>query len=322
MYDTLGGLEEMSTWEPHLVSVIIPCYNGARFLPEAIESVLGQTYLQFEIIVVDDGSTDNSGEIAVRYPSVRYIRQENQGVAAARNRGLRESKGSYLVFLDQDDRMTPNALETGVSCLNAHPDCALVFGFCKRIEADGSPWLHSSQKPVETHHRQGVETDYYRALLRGSDIDICPPSTVMFRHVMFESLSGFNASLAPADDYDVYLRIARAFPIYCHEKVIVEYRMHGANQSGSTVRMLRATLQALGAQRDYIKGNKEYEEAYKTGKRYWRNYWGNILFCKVIALVKAQRLVAALRAIVLLMRYPPHLQVFLRYAGKFLFYHI
>ena len=87
MYDALGGLEEMSTWEPHLVSVIIPCSNGARFLPEAIESVLGQTYLQFEIIVVDYGSTDNSGEIAVRYPSVRYIRQENQGVAAARNTG-------------------------------------------------------------------------------------------------------------------------------------------------------------------------------------------------------------------------------------------
>ena len=313
----------MSTWEPHLVSVIIPCYNGSRFLPEAIESVLAQTYLQFEIIVVDDGSTDNSGEIATRYSSVRCISQENQGVAAARNRGLSESKGSYLVFLDQDDRFLPNALEIGVSCLNAHPDCAFVFGFCKRIAADGTPWLHSSQQPVETHYRQEpVETDYYPALLRGGDINICPPSTVMFRHIIFDSVSAFEPSLNPADDYDVYLRIARAFPIYCHKKVIVHYRMHGDNQSGSTVLMLRATLLALGAQRDYIKSNKKYEEAYKTGKRYWRNYWGNLLMCKVINKVKARQLVAALRAMVVLMRYPPNLQVFMRYAGKFLIYHI
>src|SRR5215212_9690625 len=94
---------------PPLVSVVIPCYNQAHFLSEAIESVLAQTHPNFEIIVVDDGSTDNTSEVAARYPGVRHIRQDNQGLAAARNTGLRESKGTCLVFLDADDRLLPNA---------------------------------------------------------------------------------------------------------------------------------------------------------------------------------------------------------------------
>ena len=97
-----------------LVSVVIPCYNQAHFLGEAIESVLAQTYPHREIVVVDDGSPDNTREVASRYPGVRYVRQENQGLAAARNTGLRHSSGSYLVFLDADDRLLPEALEVGL----------------------------------------------------------------------------------------------------------------------------------------------------------------------------------------------------------------
>jgi glycosyltransferase involved in cell wall biosynthesis len=90
------------------ISVIIPCYNGAEFLAETIESVRRQTYPPLEVIVVDDGSTDNTGEVVARYPEVKYIRQKNQGGGVARNTGLRESKGDYLVFQDQDD---PNATQ-------------------------------------------------------------------------------------------------------------------------------------------------------------------------------------------------------------------
>src|SRR5215217_8140206 len=111
-----------------LVSVIIPCFNQAHFLVEAIESVLAQSYSHFEIVVVDDGSTDNTCDVASYYERVRCIRQNNQGLAAARNSGIRESKGSYLVFLDADDRLLPEALEAGVKCLKAYPDGAFVFG--------------------------------------------------------------------------------------------------------------------------------------------------------------------------------------------------
>src|SRR5215208_5142350 len=92
------------------ISVIIPCYNGAGFLSEAIESVLAQRYPDLETIVVDDGSTDNSLAIAAQYPEIRSISQRNAGVAAARNTGLRYSAGEYIVFLDQDDRLLPDAL--------------------------------------------------------------------------------------------------------------------------------------------------------------------------------------------------------------------
>src|SRR5918995_1252705 len=112
-----------------LVSVVIPCYNQAHFLVEAIESVLAQSYPRFEIVVVDDGSTDDTSEVAARYPGVRYVYQNNQGVSAARNSGLARSEGEYVVFLDADDRLLPEALEAGLRCLEARPECAFVSGY-------------------------------------------------------------------------------------------------------------------------------------------------------------------------------------------------
>src|SRR3712207_5573157 len=116
-----------------LVSVVIPCYKQAHFLGEAIESVLAQSYPHFEVVVVDDGSTDNTSEVAARYPGVRCVRQDNQGLAAARNSGLAHSKGEYLLFLDADDRLLPHALEVGVERLEAHPECAFVSGRYRNI---------------------------------------------------------------------------------------------------------------------------------------------------------------------------------------------
>ena len=95
-----------------LVSVVIACYNGERYLQEAIESALAQSYPRVEIIVVDDGSTDGSSEIAKKFP-VRYVRQENRGLTESRNLGIRASRGNYVVFLDADDRLRRDAIETG-----------------------------------------------------------------------------------------------------------------------------------------------------------------------------------------------------------------
>jgi glycosyltransferase involved in cell wall biosynthesis len=116
-----GGTGAGNGWraEAGLVSVVIPCYNQARFLGEAIESVLSQSYRAFEVVVVDDGSTDNTSEVVARYAGadagVRLIRQENRGLAGARNRGLAEAEGEYVVFLDSDDRLLPDALQVGVT---------------------------------------------------------------------------------------------------------------------------------------------------------------------------------------------------------------
>ena len=115
-----------------LVTVVIPCYNQAHFLTEAIESVLSQSYPNFEVVVVDDGSTDDTSEVAGRYPQkVRLIRQENRGLSGARNTGIGHARGEYVVFLDADDRLLPEALEVGIEQLEAHPECAFVSGHCR-----------------------------------------------------------------------------------------------------------------------------------------------------------------------------------------------
>src|SRR6476619_4299573 len=110
------------TSENPLVSVIIPVYNGARYLRAALESVFAQSYCNFEVIVVDDGSVDDSGVIAQSFPEVRYINQTNQGVAAARNHGIEVARGEYFAFLDQDDLWTPEKLKLQIEYLLNHQD--------------------------------------------------------------------------------------------------------------------------------------------------------------------------------------------------------
>jgi glycosyltransferase involved in cell wall biosynthesis len=254
-----------------LVSVVITSYNQARFLSDAIESVLTQTYSQFEIVVVDDGSTDNASEVVARYPAVRYIRQGNQGLSAARNTGLRESNGAYLVFLDADDRLLPVALETGVRCLQAHPECGFVSGHYSLIASDGSP--------MRRRQPQCVERDHYQALLRRNYIAM--HATVMYKRPIFESVGEFNTSLKACEDYDLYLRIARRVPVYCHDKLVAEYRQHDANMTRNHQLMLKSAISVLQSQRKYIEGHKESEKAYQTGIKFWQTLFGDPLLTEV-----------------------------------------
>jgi len=111
-----------------IVSVIIPCYNQAHFLSEAIESALAQRNGAMEVVVVDDGSPDNIVEVAGRYPGIVFVRQENRGLAGARNSGFRASKGEYILFLDADDRLMPNAVASHLHCFAAHPQAGFAVG--------------------------------------------------------------------------------------------------------------------------------------------------------------------------------------------------
>src|SRR5262245_19427139 len=111
-----GAAHQLPGARKPLVSVIIPCYNHSIFLSEAIESVLNQSYNHREILIIDDGSTDRTPEVAKSYPEVRYYRQHNLGPSAARNTGTRLAVGDYIVFLDSDDRLRPSALEAGIDC--------------------------------------------------------------------------------------------------------------------------------------------------------------------------------------------------------------
>src|SRR5690242_15112878 len=111
---------------PDAVSVVIPCFNQAQFLNEAIDSALRQTCPPAEVLVVDDGSDDNTAAIVAGYPSVRYLLQTHRGLAAARNTGLRHVQGTYVLFLDADDRLLSRAVAVGMATLRERPECAFV----------------------------------------------------------------------------------------------------------------------------------------------------------------------------------------------------
>ena len=255
------------------VSIIIPCYKHVNFLADAIESVLEQTHPHVEIVVVDDGSPepDDTREIAARYADVRWMRQDHQGPAAARNTGIRESHSPYVVFLDADDRLSPNALEAGLACFSAHPECAFVSGGFRRIGADGL----ALGDPVIPH----IGTDHYVETLKGNYIST--PATVMFRREILKLVNGFDASLRVAEDFDIYMRIVRNHPVRCHGSVVAEYRRHGANASSDSELMLKMSLRVLRSQWRYVSADARYREAYSVGMRSWKEYYGHELLQQI-----------------------------------------
>jgi glycosyltransferase involved in cell wall biosynthesis len=281
---------------PPLVTVVIPCYNQAHFLGEAIESVLSQSYRRFEVVVVDDGSTDETSEVASRYEGVRLIRQENRGLAGARNRGLGEAKGEFLVFLDADDRLLPGALEAGLGCFEAHPECALVAGHSRFIDADGL--LRAEPRPSEP-----IGSDLYSALLERRYFLI--PGSVMYRRAVIEAVGAFDTSLGAAEDYDLYFRIAKKFPVYWHHDVVLEYRKHGASMTRKAGLMLQHTVVVLRRQWKYSKADRRYREAFEVGLKSGREEYGYRLAEWVREQMGERRWRDALGGAYLLARYHP-----------------
>ncbi len=265
-----------------LVSVVITCYNQAHFLSEAIESVLSQTYRIFEIIVIDDGSADHPEQIASKYSMVCFVGQQNRGVSAARNSGWRRSKGEFLVFLDADDRLLPNALQAGLTSLNNHPACAFTFGAGRLIDAAG--------KPLPTPLQTQIENYGYRQLLEGNSMPF--PALVMHRRSAFETVGGFNsfvknAFIGDASDYDLYLRIASNYPIQGHDELIAEWRQHGANTSRKSLLMLESCVAVLNGQRKLIGGDRQRLLALERGLKRVVTHYGEQLIQELRAQVKS-----------------------------------
>jgi glycosyltransferase involved in cell wall biosynthesis len=198
-----------------LLSVVIPCYNAARFLPEAAASVLAQRYEPLEILLVDDGSTDSTPEIAPALaPEVRYLRQENRGPAAARNWGLREARGEIVAFLDADDLWPEGKLDLQMGRLLADPALDLVSGRVRYVELPGGqiPDLH-----FETPGRE----------LPGIHI-----GAAVYRRRAFDVVGGFDESLRYSEDHDWFLRAREAdLKMLVVAEVTLLYRHHDSNMT-------------------------------------------------------------------------------------------
>jgi glycosyltransferase involved in cell wall biosynthesis len=278
-----------------LVSVVIPCYGQAHYLSEAIESVLAQSYPHLEIVVVDDGSMDNASSVASRYPGVRCVREDNSGMAGARNVGIRSTNGDFLVFLDADDRLLPEAVEAGLRVLGQRPECAAAIGTYRRTSHDG--------KPLPTHEQPVVEEDQYGRLMRDNWAGF--PARAIYRRSLFEHVRTFDPTLDAAADFGFNLAVVREFPVCSHPALVAEHREHGRNSSGDAGKMLVQTLAAMRQQRPHVKGDSDLRRDYREGRRHWRHYYGDLLAGQARRSLRERRFGDALREAALLARYRP-----------------
>jgi len=210
------------------VSVVIPSYQAGRFIREAVDSVLHQSYKDYEIIIVDDGSTDNTKEVLASYGDrIKVLNQNNMGVSAARNKGIMSSRGEYIAFLDADDLWLPDKLERQVTLLEEHPEIGLVFSDMwvvgeTDVPARDRPFLGKSAFQIGKPSKGKV----FKHLFLN---DFIPMPTAMVRRRCFEKVGLFDSAYDSCEDYDLWLRLSQHFSIDYVDKPLAIYRMHGGS---------------------------------------------------------------------------------------------
>jgi len=215
------------------VSVVMPCFNAAPFIAEALNSVLSQGVRGIEVIVVDDGSTDDSVAVALSMgPAVKVIRQVNAGPAAARNRGVREAQGRFVAFLDADDLWLPGKLAEQLKVFETRPEAAVVYGpfLFWRPDEDGAPQRAVAYSPTA---QQAMRSGWlYPEILLDSLVCII---TAIVRREVFDAIGAFDEQLRTGEDYDFWIRAARFGACISVERPLACYRLHG----GGTTRVPR-----------------------------------------------------------------------------------
>lgn len=224
--------------EAKLVSVIIPTYNVGRFLSAALDSVFAQDYRPIEVIVVDDGSTDDTAVVVRSFPGVRYIHQANQGPPAARNTGLANSTGELIAFLDADDRWTPNKLSAQARYLAEHPEVGCVIGRLQNYldeNAQQPSWIPASAM------NEGEGTLGMQASL--------------LQRWVFDRVGPFNAQFTWQDDLEWLIRVREAgIGIAFTPDIFVHRRIHASNISRDQQSFARARFRALKDHLDRVRG--------------------------------------------------------------------
>jgi len=218
------------------LSVIIPSYNRAKWLPRSLLSVRKQTLSVNEIIVVDDGSTDETETlIKSDYPDIVYLRQNNKGVSTARNHGIDKATGEWLAFLDSDDEWLPNKLEMQKDALIAAPEIRI----CHTEEI----WIRNGKQvnPMKKHAKTG-------GWIFQKCLPLCAmsPSSILIHRSVFETVGNFDQSLPACEDYDLWLRITHRYPVtFVEQPLIIKYGGHDDQLSRRYWGMDRFRIQSL-----------------------------------------------------------------------------
>jgi glycosyltransferase involved in cell wall biosynthesis len=221
-------------------SIIIPAFNQARFLSQAIESALGQAGAEVEVVVVDDGSTDETPEVIGRYladPRFKSVRQPNTGLPGARNRGIAESVGDYLCFLDSDDYYLPEKVARQAALLAADPELGFVYCDITTVDDTGQPVLE--QFSIAKLQRE-LSGNLFSSLMLGG---FFPPHTVMIRRAVLDQVGGFDPDLGGHADYDLWLRVSGAgFKAVFLPETLAFYRTHADSMSKDGQHMAETRL--------------------------------------------------------------------------------
>ncbi len=277
------------------VSIIIPCYDSEFFLKETIESVLSQTYNNYEIIAVDDGSTDNTRSIISEYPQIKYFYQDNQGVSSARNKGLKESIGKYIIFLDSDDKLLPERIQIGVDYLEENLNCAFILGWFDYINSKSHVYDKATGLLVDVD---------FKTMLEGKAL--VSPSGCIFRKEHLLNVGGFDVNTGVAEDYELYLKLSRKHPFYFHNETIFQYRRHNNNLStkNGAMKTIQAVLHILNSQRKHLK-NKDEIISYKIGKKHWKELLGPQVVGVFVASVKRKKIKESIKQLIFLLKELP-----------------
>jgi glycosyltransferase involved in cell wall biosynthesis len=218
------------------VSVVIPVYNAAAYLPAAVESVLGQSFKDTELIVVDDGSTDGTPEVLSQYgPRVRYLRQDNRGVAEARNRGIAQSRGRYVAFLDADDTWVLEKLDRQIGALAGAVEYRACYGAYAACDEQLQPLA------VQRSVRLGSALE--DLLLRGNVVG--NPGSVLCERSLLAVIGGFDPELGQCADWDMWIRLATVTEFLYLDEPLVNYRQHALNMSRRPDLLERDSLRVL-----------------------------------------------------------------------------
>ena len=236
------------------ISVVVPIYNSEKYLRATLNSLRAQSNADWEGVLIDDGSSDNSAGIARDLVSedarFHFWQQNNTGIAGARNRGLAEARGESVLFLDNDDLLEPSALEALSAALGSHSNSSAAYGLPRFVDEKGEPIAHYispryGEERSRVHGRRlrpvepGEPTTFEVLLAKNC---IWTTGQVLIRRSRIEELGGFDASTCPCDDWDLWLRLSRLGPLAMIPQTVMQHRRHSSNTSGNTKLMRRADI--------------------------------------------------------------------------------